>query len=411
MGELFSSLCKGPVIVIDDRIDTDDLINKLIEEIIDNNLPVFSYKSIGEIKTELPNFTFSNFIILDWKMEERERPPEVQLGAGKKEISEQIVIDFIRELQKTCFAPIFILSNLSKEDIEYILKDKKIIKNGARAVFVENKATLCRKKGTLISKIESWITESPHIYLAKWWTNEWLLNNTKVLWDLYNSNSDWPAWFYDSFKKDEEEPLLALVNSLFQLIYSEMSISNLERSYIEKKVEPIDDELLKSLKKLYARLVYTENEIDKDIRPGDIFRIEEENKKIYLLNIRPECDTTKRKNESDTLLYCLRGRARKSNKLKDRYDKNVGVVMRKTEILLFLLDGNDIVRFDNKELEIRPYGDIKDKKICRVVSPFINQIRQSYCNFLGRVGIPSYPEHIFKSIFKINQEKASEGSK
>lgn len=191
-----------------------------------------------------------------------------------------------------------------------------------------------------------------------------------------------------------------------------MSVSSLEESYIEKKVEQIDEESLKSLKKLYERLVYTKHDIDKDIRPGDIFRIEEGEEKTYLLNLRPECDTTKRIKESRIELYCLRGKAKESKELEGRYDEEFGVVNeRKTEILLFLLDGNDVVKFDNRKLEIWKYTEIKDKKICRVVSPFINEKRQHYGNFLGRIGVPSYPKDIYKSIFNINQEKSGKKKK
>lgn|GEM_PF-3520494 len=404
MGRVFEELCKGPVVVVDDQIGTGDDIDKLVAEIRDDNkLPVLCYTSIEEARGRVAGLLFCNFIVLDWVFaaSPEQVEGEVRVGAEAEAISREEVIDFIRAVQKISLAPIFVLSAFNPDEIRSTLQDAGIKTEGERFVFVEGKSVLSKRKGALTSRIEKWIKESPHIYLSKWWTNEWLSKNTRVFWDLCDSIPDWPAWFYKSFEQDGNEPLLALIDSLSQLVYSEISVSSIDRSLVRKKTDRMDDQILNSLKKLYERLVYTRNDINKDIRPGDVFRLEDSGKTFYLLNVRPECDTVKREQEDEeVVLYCLKGKPKKPRKLKDRYDAKFGLIERKTEILLLLLDGNDIVRFDNKNLELWHYSDIVEKKICRVVSPFINRIRQSYCNFLGRIGVPSYPKEISASIFK-----------
>ena len=133
----------------------------------------------------------------------------------------------------------------------------------------------------------------------------------------------------------------------------------------------------------------------REIRPGDIFKKIEDGTITYFLNIRPECDTTKRSVEDDPYLYLLEGKPVKRQKIKDRINKKYGVMPWENEIILLNLDGNDFVQFGKKELSMVKCSDLSGyEKICRVVPPFITQIRQSYINYLGRFGIPSYPKTI-----------------
>ena len=114
----------------------------------------------------------------------------------------------------------------------------------------------------MVSKIEEWIEGSPHIYLAKCWTNEWLLKNTAVFWDLHELNSNWPALFFRSFQ-EEQDPILALRDTVFQLVFSEIDVSEVDPSFLDREIEQKNEESQKeSLKELYRRLVYINKDID-----------------------------------------------------------------------------------------------------------------------------------------------------
>ena len=401
MGDLFEKLCKGPVIVVDDRIgDEEDLINKLIGEIKDNKLPVLCYKSLYEVKNELSGLIFSNFIVLDWKFVGGEPTIGVITGAEAETVAEQEVIQFIKELKKVCLAPIFILSNFDKDWILSKLKDAGIPTGEKNYVFVEKKDVLCETSGKLISTIEEWIADSPHIYLGKCWSNEWLTKNTMVFWDLYELHPNWPTLFYRAFEK-EEDPILALRDTLFQLVFSEIDVSQVESSFLTREEAKEKDEGARSesLKELYRRLVYLNKDIDRDIRPGDIFKRDGS----YYLNIRPECDTTRR--TSNPEVYLLKGDIRTPEEVKkSSYKPPYGIIDKENEITMPLLDGNPFVVFNKRELSVERYSEWKNCKICRVASPFITRIRQSYSSYLGRFGVPSYPEQILESLFESAEE-------
>ena len=401
MGELFDELCKGPVVVVDDKIgDEGDFINSLIREIEREKLPIIKYTSINKAKDELRKILFSNFIILDWKMigGEIDLSSGTTIGAEAETVVGDEIIEFIEELKGICLAPIFIITN---EAVDYIRNELK--EKGISDVVVQKKSNLIGDNGILFSEIEKWIVESPHVYLAKCWTNEWLSKNTAVFWDLYELNSNWPTLFYRSFK-EEQDPVLALRDTLFQLVFSEIDVSEVDPSFLDREIEQKDEKSQKeSLKDLYRRLVYVDKDIDKDISPGDIFRKEGS----YYLNIRPECDTTRRAGD-DPKIYLLKGNIRSPQRVKaSSYHPPYGIIDKENEITMPLLDGNPFVVFNKRELLVEGYLGWKDCKICRVASPFITRMRQSYSSYLGRFGVPSYPEQIVESLFESTEESSS----
>lgn len=400
MGALFEQLCRGPVIVIDDGIGQEGLINQLIEQLVAANLPILPYTSVALARRHLSRINSANFVVLDWLFTNRNgAPSEVQIGAEIETSSEDDVISFIKEIREVCLAPIFLLSAHDIKTIKEKLKSSGIETGDNRCVFVEDKTALCRNKGALISKIEEWIKGSPHVYLTKWWINEWLSKNAKILWELYATFPDWPRRFYHSFIEDGAEPLSELRDTLTQLVSSAVDITTIQEDNLKQAPGDTTEENLDALKRLYERLVYARNDIDSDLRPGDVFAKKMNGKKIYYLNIRPECDTTKRGND-DPILYLLRGTKKKPSEIKDRYDPKRGIIDHQDEIILLQLDGNSLVRFEKKELQLLRLSELANYgKVCRIVPPFITHIRQSFLSYLGRFGVPRYSKDIVDSLF------------
>jgi hypothetical protein len=79
--------------------------------------------------------------------------------------------------------------------------------------------------------------------------------------------------------------------------------------------------------------------------------------------------------------------------------KKTGIIEKVWQIVLLLLDRNDIVLFDKGDFLIKKYSEIQNKKICRVVHPYITKIQQSFANYIGRFGIPAYPGELLDEIF------------
>ena len=394
----FIELNKGPVVVIDDEIGQNKTIDDIILKIEEKGLPVLKYDTLDKVDNEIGNICFSNFIILDWRLYPEETPVGVSIGDELKEDLNKKKVVFINKLKSVCFSPVFILTTIStegiEEEIEKPLKENNLLysDNGKNFIFIRNKQEILKN---LFNEINNWIVKNSHIYFSKIWLNQFLRNSNEIFWSLYEKNSNWPNVFYKSFKEDGEDPINGLNDILFRLIKAKISYSDFDTSIIEKQVaEPDIDEI----KSLYESIMYLKKNIMDDIKPGDIFRNREE----YYINIRPECDTTRREGENRRV-YLIKGDKISKEKMLEEgfYDKKLGIIIPKeTQAILFRLDSNDFVRFRFTNFEMKKYSSMKNKKICRLLPPFITGFQQRFSSFLGRYGIPRVPKEVFDEVFK-----------
>jgi len=408
----FVVLNKGPVVVIDDEIGKEVWIDKIIKEIESKGLPVLKYQSIEKVNNEIINICFSNFIILDWRLYPEELPEGVALGEAQMEAVDDKKIQFIKKMRSICFSPIFIFTNKPENEIqleiEKLLIDTDLLYTDQRKnfIFIKNKQEILE---TLFDDISKWILENPHIYLSKIWLNQFIENNNKIFWSLYEKNSNWPTVFYHSFKEDGEDPIMGLNDLLFRLAKSRTDLRNMDSKILEGDVGEIRVDEIKSL---YCQIMYLMDSIQDDIKPGDIYK----DGRKYYLNIRPECDTTRRASSDDVECYLIKGTEISPKQVKELqlYHEKYGILSRPDWHVLPFLDGKHFVKFKFKDLEIIKYSQIKDKKICRLLPPFITCVQHQFSSFLGRFGTPRVPKAVYDKVFEIesgSKEVAKPGEK
>lgn len=397
MGDLFNNICKGPVVVIDDCIGKPgDLINEFITEIDSASLPLLKFTDLEKAKDRINNLLFSNFTILDWNFLSSQPTIEhgVSMGPEAESEMEKEILEFISDIQSVNIGPIFIVSNLDGDAINDKLEQAQSQYNfNKKALIIANKSII-KEKGGLIIAIEEWINQSSHLYFSKWFINELLKTNSNIYLELFAIYPEWPLVYYNSFKDDKIDPVLALKDTLHKLLLTEFDISNFDDNQLEQYNDPNDH---RQQFELYQRLYYTKTNIGRDTKPGDIFKIDGK----YYLNIRPECDTTKRVRNPE--LYLLEGVQKTPNDL-DRHPE-VFYKERIYEIILFNIDDNNIIVFNKRKLRIRKINDIKDSKICRINEPFITHIQHSFSSYIGRYGLPRYPKDFLKDIFNRQNKK------
>ncbi|GAI46736.1 unnamed protein product, partial [marine sediment metagenome] len=159
----------------------------------------------------------------------------------------------------------------------------------------------------------------------------------------------------------------------------------------KKDVEELN--MGEKIKTLYSEIMYLKGNID-DIKPGDIYK----DGRKYYINIRPECDTTQIGNVdiNETYIYLIKGKKEKDDWVKNNcYDKEYGLLNRPVFYILPFLDGKNFVKFTFEDLEIKKYSDIKDKKLYRLLPPFITSFQHHFSSFLGRYGVPKVPQEVF----------------
>lgn len=415
-------LLKGIAVVIDNEIQTENSIKRIIQKIRKRGIPTSEFDSLETAQKCISNFLTVNFIILDWKMV---NPPAssssadtsalvVAPGAALTATNQQKIIEFIKAIQKVCFAPIFIFTTESESDIQDqiipALRNAGLLYDdrGRNFIFVRNKNQVLRND-KLFKEIVKWIYSSPSIYLLKMWDKEFLGVKNEIFWDLYNrSHGAWPKLLWQHFEKEKEDPHSAINEIIFQLISSKTSLKNIDgKKILNSKVKPKAEEI----KEIFRRTMYQDGELSNGtlvgIKPGDIFKEGSD----YYLNIRPECDTVDGRPQFDGKIYTIKGsKLTKNQKVRlrrDQYRIKMGFLPRSSENFVLLLDGDHIIKFNFSKVEPMDFSAMKSKRICRLLPPHITNIQQRFAAYIGRYGVPRLPVEIERELLRTPVTTAS----
>jgi hypothetical protein len=380
-------LLNGIVVVIDDQINTSNAhINNIITQLKEKNYPVLEYNGIEEI--DVRKFVNVSFLILDWDLtgtlldnEDVLEGVKIQ-GAQGKYIVENI--KFIKELIDFTFFPIFIFSNLNIENIKSNLINEKIINDDkSNRIFIKSKRDV-ENHGQLFTEIETWLKNAPSMYVLKEWENEHQKAITTFFNDFQNYSSNWPVILWKCFKDDKVNPSLELADLLARNLVNRMRPFEFCKEVLEgKDSEPKQDEIRKVLEG--ERFLPNKTLHPDDIGTGDLFKTPDNG---YLLNIRPKCDLL---HNGKTMIYCIRGKLIINEKDEKVFSKGLGQFNEKINQAIIPFIDNKTIDFSFREIFIKKFSDEKDKRIGRLLPPYITRIQQRYALYLQRQGLPRIP--------------------
>lgn len=392
-----SDLFSGIAIVIDDEIgDKKANINDLISQIKKHNVPYLTY-------TELPSpsitkhFDGISFLLLDWYLPSKTIAgltiDGVTIPASVSDYSIEENIDFLKKIRESCFTPIFIFTN---EEVETV--KNKLIENGLyqdnkpNYIFVKSKKDLIGPK-KLFNTINEWIRKTPSIYVLKAWEKEYKKSKNKLFYDFYEMSPNWPIVLWKSFAVDCANMSLELGEVITRNLYSRMMPFAFDSNILSKRRKKAPrDEVRKVLQ---GERFIIDKGLHKDtIAVGDIFKISD---KTYI-NIRPDCDcilgrdTTDGKTD-DVDLYLLKGNKLTTNQEKKKYRTTYGNFeeIDNESIVFNMIDGKTF-KFAFKNLTVEKWSSIKDKRIGRLLPPYITRMQQRYALYLQRQGLPRIPD-------------------
>lgn len=393
-------LVSGIAIVVDDEIDDARAnINTLLKK-IKGRMPCVTYSEIPK-DAVLKHWKGVSFVLLDWKLE------NADVSAGKVEgvkvpdtVSQSIVddnISFLTKLKDICFVPVFIFTNEDVGVVKKVLHEKGLYQDGKpNYIFVESKSALIRGN-KLISKIEKWIKCTPSIYVLKVWDNEYQKSKTKLFHDFYEISPIWPQVLWDSFAKDGSNMSFELGEMISRNLCTRMAPFSFNERILNRRLKKIGKNEVRKV--FEGERFIKEDKIHKDtIATGDVFKI---SGKIYL-NIRPDCDCILTRGGSssgsvgDLDLYLLEGSKLSADKEKKCFLRKYGHFdeLDCQAIVFSMIDGNTY-DFRFKNLSVRKWTELKDKRIGRLLPPHIVRIQQRYSLYLQRLGMPRIPQGVF----------------
>lgn len=375
-------LFKGIGVIIDNNINnanSTDRILKIKRYLENKHFPILTYESLPSDE-EIQCLHSVSFIILDWNLSGND------IGVDIPEETINDNIDFLNQLKKTSYAPVFIFTNEDTDSIINILKDNELYHDEFNHIFVKNKESIKSGK-SLFSCINQWLNKTPSVYVMKEWENKINTAKTKLYYDLYGISPFWPITMYKTYKNDfGTETNSGIVDLINRNLTARCSSIELDSTILNKKKTRVKKEGLRKLLE-YERFI---KDLPNYPCMGDVFK---EDDGCYYINIRPDCDIIRDKNPE---LYLIKGTIvdeKQINKKESEYKFDKGAFIEKAihSILSFIDDGK-IIEFKFKKYKIEKWNKYKTKRIGRLLPPYITRIKNQYVSFLNRQGIPSIPD-------------------
>ena len=392
--EQLKNLMSGIAVVIDDKLDIPrdgdtghdgnvDLITKIVERFEQEwNLPFYKAKEMPEEETWPNLLRAASFVLLDWRL----------WPSGGGELERLGIETNIRLLMqaKNHLVPVFIFSNENREDIVDKLPTN-VYDNSLPArnfIFVQAKTAFLNDDSLNFEAINAWVEKNASVYTLKAWEQVFHAAKKDLFGSMYAINPDWPKVFWKSFYKDRVDPGSSLANMIFENLRGRMRTSVFRKEVLGVEPKPVPKQ---DLRKLIGAASFRAQEALPwdEIRCGDLFKVAD-NK--FLVNIRPDCDCIPRKGKVGAVkLYCVEGKNLNDIQVSKKYEQG-HFHERVWESVAFSVYQQKTIGFDFRKFCVKEYSELKDRRIGRLLHPYVTRIQQRYTSYLQRQGHPRIPE-------------------
>ena len=385
-------ILSGIGVVIDDALDpdmttsTDDDPDRIVHIVSlferDWGIPFYKTGKMPPDDAWANLLDAASFILLDWKLWPDGAPNELRRHGVRK--NRQFV-----ERAKAYSVPVFIFTNESPDAIKYQLRhvyDDEALANSF--IFIQRKTELV-SNGTLdLNRVHSWVMGNASVYALTKWDQLFRTARRELFSAMYAGSPHWPRVFWRSYQEDGVDPGLALTEMINESLRGRMQFNAFDDDTPISLSAGSKEVSGSQLRTLIAATYFLETLPETHARCGDLFK----RKGKYLLNIRPDCDCIPRgdRTAGDVELYCIEGRKINEKRLRDKYYKgqfseHIG------EAIVFAVIEGQSVWFSFRKLRLVTFGDLKDRRIGRLLHPYVTRIQQRYALFLQRQGLPRIP--------------------
>jgi len=394
-------LFNGVAVVIDDEInDSKANVGNIVKQIESADIPILKYTELPSEKI-IQHFHNLSFLLLDWRLIKEDITNEeiiegVTIPDTRQEYDAAENIEFIKKLNEKCFCPIFIFTNEDADSIQSSLNEQKLmVADRPSNLFIQSKSAL-QNENDLFNKVAEWLQSTPSIYVLKEWEKEYQNSKIRLFSEFHTINPAWPTIMWKNFEADGANKSLEMGELISRNLHSRMTPFEFNNEILDKNSEVPRDELRRVLEG--ERFLNKNSLHDDDISTGDLFKEEyRDNGKTkyrYYLNIRAQCDLLRSNNADNVELYCLKGRIFDENKINNEGGNSIieGQFIEKiNNSIVPFLDGGQIIEFLFRDIKPKKWKDLKEKRVGRLLPPYINRIQQRYALYMQRQGLPRIP--------------------
>lgn len=402
----------GVILYADDAIFENTFEKKLFDKLIQSSTyPVLPINTLLSFENTIKSISTFRAILLDWEFIEQIE------GITSKKNPLNIL------LENEFYSLIFIYSQAAiGEGTKQELNDKF----GNKINFlqkVKEEEQLESEVEKICTAIRDFEESNTHLEVPFLWSQTINTSIQKIFSNLEKADPFWikdlyySSYHFDKKGKPIEPPAIDAniqVINLFLNILSEHLIQNTElRNAIKKYSElninsKTDDEKLKNL---YQFLYYTKLTETDAIMTGDVYDLEDGR---FGIIISPECDMNVliRKNERVELLcfnkddfnnefhktFAIEKTDTTRTKRAYNQENPRGHLLPAFPLNLEALDETTTAfidfRFSMQHFPGNFLSENISKRTVKINSPYIQQLRQRYLSYVGRIGVPTIPESL-----------------
>lgn len=402
------NLFKGVGMVVDDHVNSgDDLITEIVR-FLEHDKRLFLVK-YEELPIDIDPYCLSclSFLLLDWELNTLIGDDGFPIeNSNIKAENVRNNVDFIKQVVDKVVIPIFIFSNEDADYIKNTLSQNGIINNEEKSpIFILGKSGLFDKENKCImfAKIKEWLMKTPSIYVTQKWKTTYLSAINEMSLDMRAVSPFWPNLLWNCYTNDGVNPSEEISSLINQNVLSRIKPFEFDEDVMSVN-KTCDEKVLKDV--LEKQCFMSNDKLGILSSTGDVYKWQQK----YYLNIRPSCDCVGR--DGKNKIYLIKG-----EKIKDK-DIEEGLFNRKfgnfNEQSNFAIVGpikGFFIRFKFKDIEIEDFEAKKEKRIGRLLPPFITRVTQKYSLYIHRQGLPRLPEEVISTVSPIadnNQDKIEE---
>ena len=398
------NLFKGIGMVVDDHVNSgNDAINGIVKYLEnDNHLPLVKYENLPD---DIESICFSglSFLLLDWELNTLDVDGFPIPDATLKAQNARDNVDFIKHVVNKVVIPIFIFSNEDVNSIKNTLSQNHIIDDDEKSpIFILSKSELFdnEKKCIMFDKVNEWLKKTPSIYVTQKWKTAYLEAINGMALDMREASPFWPNLLWSCYTSDGVNPSEEISSLINQNALSRILPIEFDQNILSGR-KACDENILKSL---LERQCFMRNEYLGGLSStGDIYKWQQK----YFLNIRPSCDCVGR--DGNNKIYLIKGDKVKDKEIQNGLfnDKYGNFNEQSNFVIVGPIDGF-FFRFKFKDIVIEDFEKKKDKRIGRLLPPFITRVTQKYGLYIHRQGLPRLPKEVISAVAPIDDDNKDE---
>lgn len=399
------TVLQGPVVFIDDQLNSASSdAARLAEQIRQSGRPLAAYTELPP-KDHSTHWRSIGFVVLDWDL--APGSPGISGASTLSSFQREALFSWLEDFTSRIFCPVFIISAEDTEDIS-----RQVLGNTALKEIVDTgRITIFSKSSLLddfIGYLERWVESSPALTALNIWSNEVEAAANRLFLDMEKLAPDWPIYVWKNAQDDSIDPSFELASVLSANLLHRINPLSFDVTPINESSESLTKQAMRRV--LQGRTAIPgERLYSSMVQPGDLFSGANEDE--LWLNVTPACHTVLNRPKSpgqeaqpdEVILHLVKGTRNPNPPTRAAFNK-----LRQLDgpngVVIHALLSDSPFAFNFKEPQILTWGALKEKRVGRLLPPYITLVQQRHSAFLMNEGLPRVDWNLYDDPGEVSKQ-------